>query len=700
MTEFILSFPQGAMLNGSHDAALVALSVLVAALASYTTLTLSQRIVASAKGGLWLGVGALSMGTGIWSMHFIGMLAFDLPIPLGYDLRLTLLSLVIATALSGFALMQIRSPELPMRRLLTAGVLMGLAIAAMHYVGMAAMLMAPGIFYQPVYFALSVVIAIAAATAALFIAFHLSRHPHGPLLLYRLVAAGIMGLAIASMHYTGMLAANFPFGSICLAAGDDAQPWLVWTVAITSIVVLGGTLIAALFDSRYEVTTNTLNESLQQANEELMQLALTDQLTGLANRFVLVERLERILGRCAQIGERCAVLFIDMDNFRLINASLSHAAGDEILRQLAAILQQNFPDAGVIARFSGDKFVVVIENPGENALLIQHIDQFRKRLWQPLVLREREVAITVSIGITVFPAAEGDAKALIGQAEKAMYEAKAEGSNRFRFFEKAMHEAANREFDLLHDLRHAFAEGGLELFLQPKVCARVGAIRSVEALIRWNHPTRGLLLPGEFLGIAERFGLLGELESWTLTEACRILSIWRASGSLQRNLSLAVNISPLQFRDPGFVDRVLRIVRDYDVGPGKLILEITEHSAMHDPLAAAAAMRRLTEAGISFSIDDFGTGHSSLVQLKRLPFAELKIDRSFITDIAHNGEDRQIVEAIVLIARQFGLRVVAEGVEDKETATLLADLGIDLLQGFGIAKPMPCSQFEAMALAA
>ena len=243
MTEFILSFPQGAMLNGSHDAALVALSVLVAALASYTTLTLSQRIVASAKGGLWLGVGALSMGTGIWSMHFIGMLAFDLPIPLGYDLGLTLLSLVIATALSGFALMQIRSPELPMRRLLTAGVLMGLAIAAMHYVGMAAMLMAPGIVYHPVYFVLSVLIAIAAATAALFIAFHLSRHPHGPLLLYRLVAAGIMGLAIASMHYTGMLAANFPLGSICLAAGDDAQPWLVWTVAITSILVLGGTLI-------------------------------------------------------------------------------------------------------------------------------------------------------------------------------------------------------------------------------------------------------------------------------------------------------------------------------------------------------------------------------------------------------------------------------------------------------------------------
>ena len=700
MTEFILSFPQGAMLNGSHDAALVALSVLVAALASYTTLTLSQRIVASAKGGLWLGVGALSMGTGIWSMHFIGMLAFDLPIPLGYDLGLTLLSLVIATALSGFALMQIRSPELPMRRLLTAGVLMGLAIAAMHYVGMAAMLMAPGIVYQPVYFALSVGIAIAAATAALFIAFHLSRHPHGPLLLYRLVAAGIMGLAIASMHYTGMLAANFPVGSICLAAGDDAQPWLVWTVAITSIVVLGGTLIAALFESRFEATTTHLSQSLRQATDELEQLARTDQLTGLANRGLLVELLDASLARCTRLEQRCATLFIDIDNFKLVNASLSHADGDDLLRQLAMTLNRGFPDAQVIARFSGDKFVVVLGEPCDASSILRRIEALRAILWRPFLLQGREVAVTTTIGIAVFPYCTGDARAMIAYAEKAMYKAKAEGPNRFRFFEETMQESDGREFDLQRDLRQAFVHGGLELFLQPKVCARSGLLRSVEALIRWRHPVHGLLLPGEFLGIAEKFGLMPALEGWTLNEACRILSLWRASGTVHRDLSLALNISATQFRDPNFADRIIGIVCEYDIPPGKLILEITEHSAMHDPLAAAAAMRRLTEAGIQFSIDDFGTGYSSLVQLKRLPFAELKIDRSFVTDIANNAEDRQIVEAIVLIARQFGLRVVAEGVEDKETGMLLGNLGVDLLQGFGIAKPMPCSEFEAMALAA
>lgn len=701
MTDFILSFPQTAMLKGSHDAALVVLSVLVAALASYTALTLSNRIVASAKrGDLWLGFGALSMGTGIWAMHFIGMLAFDLPIPLGYDLRLTVLSLVIATALSGFALMQIRSPQLPMHRLLIAGILMGLAIAAMHYVGMAAMLMSPGIVYHPVYFALSIAIAIAAATAALYIAFHLSRGAYGPILLYRLAAAAIMGLAIASMHYTGMLAANFPLGSICLAASGIDQPWLAGGVGVATVVILGGTLLAALFDSRFEAVTTHLSQSLRLATDELRQMARTDQLTGLASRTLLVETLDSILSRCARIERRCATLFIDLDNFKLINASLSHADGDELLRQLATTLRDSFPESAIIARFSGDKFVVVLEEPCEATAILRRIETFRTALWQPIPLQGREIAVTTTIGIAVFPYCTGDARAMIAHAEKAMYEAKAEGWNRFRFFEEQMQDTASREFDLQRDLRNAFVQGGLELFVQPKVCAKSGITRSAEALVRWHHPVHGLLLPGEFLGVAEKFGLLSILEGWTLNEACQILSHWRANGTAQRDLSLAVNISASQFCDPGFADKVLDITRSYDIAPGHLILEITEHSAMRDPVTAAAAMRQLTEAGILFSIDDFGTGHSSLVQLKRLPFAELKIDRSFVTDIANNAEDRQIVEAIVLIARQFGLRVVAEGVEDRETGALLANLGIDLLQGFGIARPMPCSEFEAASLAA
>ncbi|WP_430435934.1 putative bifunctional diguanylate cyclase/phosphodiesterase [Oceanibaculum nanhaiense] len=701
MTDIILSFQNTDMLTGSHDAGLVMLSVLVAALASYTTLTLSNRIVASAKGShLWLGFGALSMGTGIWSMHFIGMLAFDLPIPLGYDLTLTMLSLVIATALSGFALMQIRSPQLPMHRLLTAGILMGLAIAAMHYVGMAAMLMAPGIVYQPVYFALSIAIAIAAATAALYIAFHLSRQPHGPILLYRLVAAAIMGLAIASMHYTGMLAANFPAGSICLAAGSTDQPWIVWAVALTSIVVLGGTLIAALFDSRFETVTTHLSQSLRQATDELKQMARTDQLTGLASRDLLVETLDSLLARCARIKRGCATLFIDLDNFKLINTSLSHTDGDDLLRQIAGTLRESFPESAITARFSGDKFVVVLEEPCDVTTIMRRIETLRAALWRPIALQGREISVTATIGIAMFPHCTGDARAMIAHAEKAMYEAKAEGRNRFRFFEEQMQDTANWEFDLQRDLRNAFVQGGLELFLQPKVCAKSGIIRSAEALVRWRHPVHGLLLPGEFLGIAEKFGLLSMLEGWTLNEACQILSRWRANGATHRDLSLAVNISASQFCDPGFVEKVLDITRSYDIAPERLILEITEHSAMRDPVTAAAAMRQLTEAGITFSIDDFGTGYSSLVQLKRLPFAELKIDRSFITDMANNAEDRQIVEAIVLIARQFGLRVVAEGVEDRETGVMLADLGINLLQGFGIAMPMPCSEFEAVSLAA
>ncbi|KZD03429.1 hypothetical protein AUP43_13010 [Oceanibaculum pacificum] len=695
-----MAFPPVSVLAGSYDLLLVILSILVATLASYTTLILSKRIVTTTGSAtLWLGFGALSMGIGIWSMHFIGMLAFELPIPLGYDQGLTVVSLVIAIVMSGFALMQIRNNRLTVPRLLAAGLLLGLGIAAMHYTGMAAMDMHPGIVYHPFYFTLSVLIAIAAATAALFIAFHLSRRVAGPLILYQLIAALIMGLAIAGMHYTGMVAANFPFGSVCRAAADINRDWLAGTVATVSIAILLATLLLALLDGRFETATSRLHRSLQMANSELKRLSLTDQLTGLPNRFTLVDDLQSLLEQPGDEGLLCAVLFVDIDRFKFINDAQGHAGGDELLRQTATRLRASYADRGAVARFSGDKFVAVLHGLRAPSEIVTHIEKLRETLHQPFRIRGRDVALSCCIGVAVAPNDGNDAKALIGHAEKAMYVAKAEGPGHYRFYKPAMQEAALREFDLQRALREAIANRELELFLQPKFCARRGRIASAEALMRWRHPEHGLLLPGQFLPIAEKFGILNQLEEWAIREACVILRGWSQNG-MEESLSLAVNVSALQFRATDFVERMLRLKQEFELTPGQLILEITEGSAMRDPDRTARAMLALSAAGFEFSIDDFGTGYSSLAQLKRLPFRELKIDRSFIVDFHRSPDDRQIVEVIVSMARQFGMRVVAEGVEDRAVGDSLAALGVDLLQGYGFARPMPLPDFVGLAQAA
>ncbi|MBU0723877.1 MAG: bifunctional diguanylate cyclase/phosphodiesterase [Alphaproteobacteria bacterium] len=679
---------------------LVVLSVLVATLASYTTLILSKRIVTTTGSAtLWLGFGALSMGIGIWSMHFIGMLAFDLPIPLGYDQGMTVVSLIIAIVMSGFALMQIRNNRLTANRLLAAGLLLGLGIAAMHYTGMAAMDMHPGIIYHPFYFALSVLIAIVAATAALFIAFHLSRRVAGPLLLYQLIAALIMGLAIAGMHYTGMVAANFPLGTICRAAAGIDRNWLAGTVALVSIGILLATLGLALLDGRFERATSRLHRSLQMANTELKRLSLTDQLTGLPNRFTMVDDLQNLLEQPGDDGLLCAVMFLDIDRFKFINDSQGHGGGDELLRQTATRLRASYTDRGAVARFGGDKFVAVLHGLRDPSDIVTHVEQLRDTLRQTFRIRGRDVPLSFCIGIAVAPNDGQDAKALIGHAEKAMYAAKAEGPGHYRFYKPTMQEAAVREFELQRALREAIPRGELELFLQPKFCARRARIVSAEALMRWHHPEHGLLLPGQFLPVAEKFGILGQMEEWAIREACRILRSWSQNG-IESSLSLAVNVSALQFRATDFVDRLLGLKQEFELTPGQLILEITEGSAMRDPDRTASAMRTLSAAGFEFSIDDFGTGYSSLAQLKRLPFRELKIDRSFIVDIHRNADDRQIVEVIVSMARQFGMRVVAEGVEDRAVGDSLAALGVDLLQGYGFARPMPLRDFVGLAQAA
>lgn len=679
------------MFAGSYNGLLVLFSLLVAILASYTALDMVGRI-SSTRGGAarcWLVGGACAMGTGIWSMHFVGMLAFSLPISLGYDLPITLLSLLIAIASSAFALWVVAQKELPWSRLICGAVLMGAGVAGMHYTGMAAMRMTPGIQYIPSLLILSIVIAILASGAALWIAFRLRRH--SPLVRrMRAAAAVVMGAAIVVMHYTGMAAAQFPFGSVCGAAhsGVDAG-WLALVIIIVTLSILAIALIISVLDLRLEARTSILATSLAEANQELTYLALHDNLTKLPNRVLLEDRLDRAIKNADRGDGRFALMFIDLDGFKAVNDAYGHHIGDLLLVQVAQRIREQVRSQDTIARVGGDEFVLLanVAEPADAATLAEKV---LVAIREPFQVAGLELRVSTSIGIATYFGDDARQSDLLIDADAAMYHAKALGRNTYCFFEAAMNVNVHRQLQLVQDLRAALDRHELILEYQPKFIAPSGPIVGLEALVRWRHPTRGLVAPDQFIPLAEKTGLIVQIGDWVLDEACRQMREWRNAG--HRDWTVAVNLSALQFRHASLIQTVRETLERHALKPSCLTLEVTESTAMSDVDASLRILQQLHDMGVRISIDDFGTGYSSLLYLKRLPASELKIDRGFIRDLARDTEDAAIVSAIVALGRTLNLSIVAEGVETMAQQEFLTRLGCDSLQGFLLGRPMSAEQ--------
>jgi diguanylate cyclase (GGDEF)-like protein len=682
------------MLPVHYHPALVVLSIGVAILASYTALGMANRVRATEgiARRIWLTGGALAMGLGVWSMHFIGMLAFSLPISLGYDIGLTTLSVVIAIVSSAFALNVASQPQLSAGKLCGAAVLMGAGIAAMHYVGMGALRMDPGITYDASVVALSVAIAIVASGAALWIARRTAQDSLRERML-RLGAGVIMGLAIVGMHYTGMAAASFPLGTVCLAAGSGmSASWLALLVTTVTLGVLAIALVAALLDARLQQRTSALSISLEAANEELIRLALHDTLTGLPNRILLQEHVKRSVEQGQRGRGSFAIMFVDLDGFKAINDAYGHHTGDALLIAVAQRLRRELRAEDSIARLGGDEFVVLASaaDPHDAAQLAQRLID---AVSAPVALAEHLLLVTASIGIAMFPG-DGDSGAgLMTNADAAMYHAKSLGRAGYCFFEPSMNANAREQLRLLQDLRSAVTNNEFELYYQPKFMAPAGPVVGAEALLRWHHPERGLVPPAQFIPMAEKTGLILTIDAWVLNEACRQLRAWCDDG--HTSWSMAVNLSALQFQHAGLVDLVHDALCRHGVAPQRLTLEITESIAMRDAEASMEVLNRLVALGVTISIDDFGTGYSSLMYLKRLPATELKIDQGFVSQLEHDGDDAAIISAIVALAHKLGLNIVAEGVETPEQQAFLTRLGCNSLQGFLLGHPLPAAQFVA-----
>ncbi|MBX6689518.1 EAL domain-containing protein [Pseudomonas sp. USTB-Z] len=680
------------MLTGSYSSSLVLISLCVAILASYTALDLTGRI-ATAKGRaacLWMGGGALAMGIGVWSMHFIGMLAFSLPIDLGYDLALTAFSLLIAVLSSGFALWLVSQPSLPALQLGFGALIMGAGIACMHYTGMAALRMLPGIDYDPTLFGASLLIAVGASAAALWIAFRLRRHtPY--VRQIRGLAAVVMGVAIVGMHYTGMAAANFPEGSFCGALGGGLQgDSLVYLVLITTLAVLAVALLTSVLDARLEARTAELARSLTLANQELTQLALHDTLTDLPNRTLLADRIEQAIAKVAEQGGCFALMFIDLDGFKPVNDAFGHHIGDLLLKAVAARLRGHLHSQDTLARIGGDEFVLLVELQEPNDAMDVAVKQVNL-VSRPFRVAEHDLQLSASLGIVLYPGNGQDQHELLRNADAAMYHAKSAGKNGYSFFDVSMNSNARQQLQLLQDLRLALEQRQFRLHYQPKFDAQACQPIGAEALLRWEHPQQGLLLPDRFIGLAEKTGLIIPIGEWVLTEACRQMRQWLDQG--HHGWRMAVNLSAIQFCHAGLVDSVARALQQNGLPANCLTLEITETTAMHDADASLTVLQRLSDMGVDLSIDDFGTGYSSLMYLKRLPANELKIDRGFVRDLEQDSDDAAIVSAIVALGQALGLRIVAEGVETDKQQDFLTRLGCDSLQGYLLGQPVPAEQF-------
>jgi diguanylate cyclase (GGDEF)-like protein len=699
-------FAEQVLMHGSYNFYLVALSLLVAMFASYTALDLAGRIrsihVSARKRFVWLVGGAVAMGLGIWSMHFIGMLAFQMPIKLGYDARITGYSLLIAILISGFALHVVTRDELGKKRLAAGGVLMGLGVAAMHYTGMAALRMQPAITYNTGLFWASIAIAIVASWAALWIAFTLRDGNQRYLLLKRSGAGFVMGLAIAGMHYTAMGAAMFHGGAMCGASNGVSTSWLAFTVTASTLCVLTMTLIYSMLDARYDLQEFQLKASMERAelsasladvNERLLTLATEDALTGLPNRSALIERLERAILDARKTGTTFTLMFMDLDGFKTVNDSLGHTAGDRLLKAFSRQLVHGVRHEDTVARLSGDEFVVLLERISFQQDVAPIAEGILDRMQQDFVIDGTPLRVTASIGIAVYPGDGESVEDLLKNADTAMYEAKHQGRNTYRFFHAEMSEAAARTLAIQRGLAEALEKNYLSLHFQPKFRGPNREIVGAEALIRWRHPKLGNIPPLEFIPVAERTGQIMPIGNWVIAEVCKQIKRWqRARLPL---VKIAINLSQEQLRKSDYVETVLKMTRDEGIEPEWIMFEITESVAMRNPELTSEIIRRFQLYGFDIAVDDFGTGYSSLAYLQQFRVKQLKIDRFFTEGLDRHGQEGvAMVSAIIALAHALDMVVVAEGVETQSQLAQLRYLQCDEVQGFLLAPPLSAEDFE------
>ena len=620
-----------------HEPLLIILAYIVVSAAAFATLDIAERQCHSENDNArrqWRILGACCLAGGIWALHFISMLAFHAPLETHYDAALTGLSLLLALLASWFAMHSLERHVMSPRHYLQAATFIGLGVTLMHYVGMAAMKTSAVQYYQTSLLLASLLIAIVASLLALVMARYF-RNGSGTLhLAMKYGASLLMAGGIVATHFTGMAAMTLviPADAALRLPSTDNSLQLGLTVACITLLISASSISAALADKKLQSKEHDLRRvsvllsQLDQARMSLQQAAHYDALTNLINRRGFNQVFAERLAEHAANEGMLAVMFLDIDHFKRINDSLGHALGDELLIQMAqrirAVLDNDLP----LARYAGDEFSLLLplgQRGDSQPLAMRLLEQLRP----PFELAGQRIAMTFSLGIAHYPQDGANAGQLLRSAGLAVGHCKRSGRNRSQRFTTDLQRDADDLLSLEMDLRHALAQGGLHVAYQPIVDPG-GAAVALEALVRWQHPVLGPLSPERFVRVAEETGLIAELDGWVMRQACADLAQLHREGHAE--LRVSVNCSALNLSDRLLPQAIARALQAEDLPASALILEVTENALMHSLNVAVEVLGEIRTLGVRVSIDDFGSGYSSLAYLSRLPVDSLKVVRAFV----------------------------------------------------------------------
>jgi diguanylate cyclase (GGDEF)-like protein/PAS domain S-box-containing protein len=432
----------------------------------------------------------------------------------------------------------------------------------------------------------------------------------------------------------------------------------------------------------------------QRFEQELRHQAMHDTLTGLPNRALLMDRLEQAIEFARRLGQSLTLLFLDLDRFKTVNDSLGHAAGDELLRVVSRRIGSVLRPGDTFARLGGDEFVLLLSNPMSTDVLANLTNHLTRIVAKPVVVADREVSVTCSLGYSVYPQDGEDATTLLKRADAAMYRAKQDGGNRMRRYTLGLNSHVVERLEAEIQLKLAVQRGEFVLHYQPQIEIGSGRIVGVEALVRWQHPVHGLVPPAQFIPFAEESGIIEPIGEWVLRTACAQAAAWHENGLPA--MRMAINVSARQFHDPALVSMVAQVLSEHGLAPEQLELEITESMSMRDPEESCRILAGFKALGISIAIDDFGTGYSNLAYLYQFPVSRIKLDRGFVSKLGWQSSSHAIVEAIVSMAHKLDLQVVAEGVETVEQRDQLLRYGCDVLQGYWFSRPVDAASFAGL----
>ncbi|MBI3380364.1 MAG: EAL domain-containing protein [Aquabacterium sp.] len=631
----------------------------------------------------WLLGGALSVGTAIWAEGLLGLIALKLPLQLGYVRAIVLAAWLPAVVLGAGSIRMYCQPRLAMHMRVMGGLMVSAAVCLLNFIMVSSVVLKPSVQWDPRYVGAAVgVLLLASAAGSVLVRWALEgslRHAR------TLAVAALVAILFRAGQMLLIAAVNVPVGAVSVSGDQMSGDYLQLLLTAPVFLLLAVVHLGTVLDDRAMRGQAALKASLQQAQAALEEAAQQDPSTGLFNRQGFEKHLRALLEDQGSEVKSLCVFRLSLDGFKSHVESYGHDMGDAIVRHLAGRLQGLVREGDVLARSDTDEYLLLCKDLSDEHVMAQLAQRLGEAIHEPCLIRDQDVVLSASIGIASFPASN-NVDQLLGHSLDAMLTARKAGGGAHCLYERGMDRTGAEQIEMQRDLRHAIARNELTLYFQPKLHAQDKTLAGVEALLRWTHPQRGMVSPVDFIPVAERFGLIGELGLWVLNEACRHIRIWHDAGL---NVPVAINLSAHQLRQPDLELRVRDALKRHRVPARMLIMEITESTAMDDIEASLRVFDMLDTIGVRLSIDDFGTGYSSLSYLRRLPARQLKIDRSFVNDLAASLDAQAIVEAVVRLAHALGLEVVAEGVETPEQALILTRLQCDELQGFLYAVPMP-----------